>query len=76
MIEIYKSEGKRQKTYLVSTGKNRFETFDAMKRYFHKSENQLKVGPVWIIGKDLYLENPHKRGQKKTWAAWIRRKDE
>ena len=47
-----------------------------MKRYFHKSENQLKVGPVWIIGEDLYLEDPHKRGQKKTWAAWIRRKDE
>lgn len=79
MIEIYKSEGKNPKTYLV-TDINYFNIkgpFDSQElenfisysmRYFKVRPNRLFMTSVWILNDEMYLENPHKRGAKQRTA--------
>lgn len=79
MVEVYKSEGKKPKTYLVADI-NYFKLkghFDHQKledfisysiRYFKVKTNRLFMTSVWVVGDEMYLENPHKRGSKQLTA--------
>lgn len=79
--EVYKSEDKKPRTYIVSV--NRIKTawryidFTRMaKRYFKYSWKKLQALYVWVIGDELFLENPHRKGQRKRIAITVRRKGE
>ena len=79
MIEIYKSEGKRQKTYLVEdirlmkmkskTDDQKLEDFISYSmRYFKVKPNKLFMTAVWVLNDEMYLEDPHKKGAKQRTA--------
>jgi len=82
MVEIYKSEGKRQKTYLVEDiklGKMKTRADDQKLedfinysiRYFKVRPNRLFMTSVWVLNDELYLEDPHKKGQKRCTAICL-----
>ena len=78
MVEIYKSEGKRQKTYLVEDIRlSRMKKGDSQKledfitysmRYFKVKPKRLFMTCVWILNNEMYLDDPHKRGAKQKTA--------
>ena len=79
MVEIYKSEGKRQKTYLVEDirfmkmkGKADYQKLEDFisysMRYFKVRPNRLFMTSVWILNDEMYLADPHKRGSKQRTA--------
>lgn len=85
MVEIYKSEGKRQKTYLVEdirlmktkgkTDDQKLEDFIRYSmRYFKVKPNRLFMTAVWILNDEMYLEDPHKRGTKQRTAICMMNK--
>lgn len=82
MVEIYKSEGKRQKTYLVEDirfmkmkGKadhQKLEDFISYSmRYFKVKPHRLFMTSVWILNDEMYLADPHKRGAKQRTAICL-----
>lgn len=86
MVEIYKSEGKRQKTYLVEDIKlgkmkgyadsQKLEDFISYSmRYFKVRPNRLFMTAVWILNDEMYLEDPHKRGSKQCTAICMINKE-
>lgn len=79
MVEIYKSEGKKPKTYLVSDinylnmkGKadhQKLEDFISYSmRYFKVKPHRLFMTLVWVLNDEMYLADPHKRGTKQRTA--------
>lgn len=79
MIEIYKSEGKHPKTYIVtdlnysniksaSDNKKWMDFISYSAKYFKVSPNRLFMTSVWVLNDEMYLESPHKRGAKQ-WTA-------
>lgn len=79
MVEIYKSEGKRQKTYLVEdirftmmkgkTDQQKLEDLISYSmRYFKVRPNRLFMTSVWVLNDEMYLEDPHKKGAKQRTA--------
>lgn len=81
MVEIYKSEGKNPKTYLVEDIRlNRMKKGDSQKledfilystRYFKVRPNRLFMTSVWVLNDEMYLANPHKRGAKQRTAICL-----
>ena len=67
--EIYQAETGHKKQYLVF-GKTYFNTrcVEAAKKYFKCGIEHLFVQFVWVNGKDLYLEDPRKKGFHKRYA--------
>ena len=79
MIEIYKTEGNKQKTYLVAdfnhwkiktrADDDKLEEFITYAmRYFKVKPDRLFMTSVWVLNDEMYLEDPHKKGQKKCTA--------
>lgn len=73
MYEIYHAIIGR-KTYVVCSG-TMMETFKAADRHYRINKDYIRVRNAWIINDELYFENPHKKGQKKVWAAYTNRGD-
>lgn len=82
MVEIYKSEGKHPKTYLVedinylnikgaSDNKKWMDFISYSTKYFKVRPNRLFMTPVWVLNDEMYLENPHKRGAKLRMAICL-----
>lgn len=82
MVEIYKSEGKKPKTYLVADINylNLKGVFDHQKledfisysmRYFKVRPNRLFMTSVWVLNDEMYLEDPHKKGAKQRTAICL-----
>lgn len=80
--EIYESIEGRKKTYLVADVNylNLKGCFDHQKledfisysmRYFKVKSNRLFMTSVWVVGDEMYLENPHKRGSKQLTAICV-----
>ena len=79
MIEIYKTEGNKQKTYLVAdfnywkiktrADDDKLEEFITYAmRYFKVKPDRLFMTSVWVLNDEMYLEDPHKKGQKRCTA--------
>lgn len=69
--EIYQAETGHRKQYLVFVPKNAqsvVRSVEIAKKYFKCSVDHLFVQFVWVNGKDLYLEDPHKKGFHKRYA--------
>ena len=66
MCEIYQAETGHKKQYLVFKSVN--GSGEIAKKYFKCSNKNLQGRIVWVNGKDLYLENPHKKGFHKSYA--------
>lgn len=69
--EIYQAEDGHRKQYLVfDTKKAPFAGcyVKTAKKYFKCGIGHLFVQPVWVNGKELYLENPHIKGFNKCYA--------
>ena len=77
-FEIFRSEEGKPRVFIVDMEfrASLVELIKAGVKYFKYSANKLKVGKVWIVGDELYLDDPHKRGQKVRLAVWRRRKGE
>lgn len=75
MFEIYKSEGKRSKSYIVTADRRRSinDLISYAKRYFRCSETHIEIVNGWILENELYLENPHKRGAVERLTAFYKR---
>ncbi len=82
MVEIYKSEGKKPKTYLVAdirlsemksyVDDQKLEDFISYSmRYFKVRPNRLFMTSVWVLNDEMYLEDPHKRGAKQRTAICL-----
>ncbi len=82
MIEIYRSEDKRSKTYLVENIRllkmkgradhQKLEDFITYSmRYFKVKPNKLFMTSVWVLNDEMYLEDPHKRGAKQHTAICL-----
>lgn len=82
MVEIYKSEGKNPKTYLVEdidyinmkghSDSQKLENFISFSiRYFKVRPNRLFMTSVWILNDEMYLEDPHTRGAKRRTAICL-----
>jgi len=71
MYEIYLSDDKKPKTYIVSTDAKvkEEELKDYARRYFHVGLDRIYTGRGWILNDELWLENPKKKGQKICWIA-------
>lgn len=76
--EIFRSEDGKPRVFIVDTHFKCSigELLKEGTKYFKYSTKKLKVGKVWIVGDELYLDDPHKRGQKVRLAVWRRRKGE
>lgn len=77
-FDIYKSEGGKPKVFIVDNHQHSlgFDLMKEGKKRFKYSFDKLKMDWVFIVGDELYTENPHKRGQKVRLAIWRRRKGE
>ena len=64
---IGKTKQGRDKKYFVS--KYMSVANNAAKRTLKVTEAHILIQESWTVGDDLYFNNPHKRGQKKVWAA-------
>lgn len=81
MVEIYKSEAKHPKTYLVADFNHwKMKKGDQDKledlinysmKYFKVKCNRLFLTTVWILNDEMYFENPHKKGQRKCSAICL-----
>lgn len=82
MIEIYKSEGKHPKTYLVEDinylnikgaydNKKWMDFISYSTKYFKVRPNRLFMTSVWVLNDEMYLEDPHKRGAKLRTAICL-----
>ena len=82
MFEIYKSEEKKPKTYLVAdiilsemksyVDDQKLESFiNYSTKYFKVRPNRLFMTSVWVLNDEMYLEDPHKRGAKKRTAICL-----
>lgn len=82
MVEIYKSEGKHPKTYLVEDinylnikgaydNKKWMDFITYSTKYFKVRPNRLFMTSVWILNDEMYLEDPHKRGAKQRTAICL-----
>lgn len=69
MYEVYigKTEQGRNRSYFVD--KDMAVANKAAKRTLKVAEDHILIEVAWTVGDDLYFNNPHKRGQKKVWAA-------
>ena len=87
MIDVYRTEGKRQKTYLVAdtnffrlrmkrADHKKLEDFTTYSmRYFKVLPNRLFLTNVWIINDEMYLSNPHTKGAKVRSAICLMNKE-
>ena len=77
--EIYESIEGRKKTYIVADinyfklkghfNHQKLEDFISYStRYFKVKPNRLFMTSVWVVGDEMYLEDPHKRGSKQLTA--------
>lgn len=66
--EIYQAETGHKKKYLVLAAYD-WRCIEAAKKYFKCSVEHLFGQFVWVNGKDLYLEDPHKKGFRKRYAV-------
>ena len=57
----------RTKTYIVAN-ESADAIFGACKA-LKTSIRNIFLQPGWVIGEDLYLKNPKRKGQKKIWVA-------
>lgn len=64
---VGKTKQNRSKKYFVSN--EYVDARDAAKKHLRVSEKHILIQYGWIIGEDLYLNNPKKKGQKKVWVA-------
>lgn len=82
MVEIYKTEGNKQKTYLIAdfnhwkmktrADDDKLEEFITYAmRYFRVRPNKLFMTSVWVLNDEMYLEDPHKRGAKQRTAICL-----
>lgn len=81
MVEIYKSEAKHPKTYLVADFNHwKMKKGDQDKledlinysmQYFKVKCNRLFLTTVWVLNDEMYFENPHKKGQRKCSAICL-----
>ena len=57
MYEVYTSEGKRAKSYIVSTHAktNTADLKDYTRRYFHVGLDRIGVCRGWILNDELWL---------------------
>lgn len=68
--EIYQAETGHKKQYLVF--KSIIGSAEIAKKYFKCGFKNLQGHLVWVNGKDLYLENPHKKGFRTRYAVCYR----
>lgn len=73
MYEIYHAITGR-KTYVVCSG-SMVETFMTADRHYKINKAHIRVHEAWVVNDTLYFENPHKKGQKRVWAAYTNRGD-
>ena len=77
--DVYESIEGRKKTYIVADinyfklkghfNHQKLEDFISYStRYFKVKPNRLFMTSVWVIGDEMYLEDPHKRGSKQLTA--------
>lgn len=67
--EIYQAETGHRKQYLVfGMRKDMVASIKTAMKYFKCSAPYIFPQIVWVNGKDLYLENPHKKGFHKRYA--------
>lgn len=69
--EIYQAETGHKKKYLVFAPKNAqsvVRCVEIAKKFFKCSVEHLFVQFVWVNDKDLYLEDPRKKGFYKRYA--------
>ena len=67
LFEIYEGEGRngKPKKYIVTDfSKKRSEVLKYCKRLFRCSEQHIDLRPGWIYKNELYLDRPHKGGEK------------
>ena len=67
--EVYvgKTAMGRNKSYFVANAP--YTAVDAAKKVLKVTTAHIFVQPGWVIGEDLYLNNPKRKGQKKVWVA-------
>jgi len=66
-VFVGKTSKNRNKSYFVA--KDMSVANKAAKRSLKVTEDHILIQVAWTVGDDLYFNNPHKRGQKKVWAA-------
>ena len=64
---IGKNKQNRPKTYIVAYSLQ--EVLASGKKYFRASSKHVFIQRGWLIGNDLYLKNPKRKGQHKVWVA-------
>lgn len=64
---IGKNKQNRPKTYIVAYSLQ--EVLTSGKKYFRASSKHVFIQRGWLIGNDLYLKNPKRKGQHKVWVA-------
>jgi hypothetical protein len=64
--DIYYSTTRKNKKYLVFYQLNLsiYWMLTDAKRFFRASENNIKVQDGWLIGDDLFFEEPEKRAKR------------
>lgn len=64
---VGKTKQNRSKKYFVS--KNYIEAIEAARKNLRVSTDHIFMQIGYVVGEDLYLENPKLKGQKKVWVA-------
>lgn len=71
MFDIYKTEGGKPKTYIVTKVDEDYEKVIAFaKRYFHCSEKHIEFVSGWLYKGELYMEDPEKKSAKTVGVAY------
>lgn len=74
-FEVYEglTSQNRKKKYLVADWSAcRIWLINNAKRFFHVSQDKIICLRGWIYKQELYLEDPHKKGAKHCWVAYLR----
>lgn len=67
-IEYFRAETGHKKTYVVSPDKA--SAITEAKKYFKCKTDRIGVVTGWVVGNDLYLEDPHCNGKKIRFVAF------
>ena len=67
-VFVGKTKQNRSKKYFVSKGY--FEALEAARKTLRVSIDHIFMQLGYVVGEDLYLNNPKKKGQKKVWVAY------
>ena len=71
MFDIYKTEGKRPKTYIVTKVDEDYNKVIAYaKKFFKCSEKHIEFISGYLYKSELYLEDPEKKNTKTVGVAY------